>query len=1112
MYRRSLSARSPQSPRTPAAATRRKLRHSHSDLARSLATLDVSENDRRRAEEDFLAQREATLSHKRRAEQAASRASPTLDMSDDERERAEAEFLAERERVLNDRKRFEELAASRSPSSQSPVSISPRASTTASPSGSGGARSQPSDENDRRSDPATQEDIRAVEEPLLPHGSPPASRDDNLTTSEEVSCEQVLLVYYEHFEPSFATQEKVQKIVQTFRARSENLGEAELFREKMFSAISAQRDVHPLEFFKAHQEASPHKQGRDLDNTPEQTPPAQQQKAKRGFRGRLGLSSKKEDRARKPTQRQAAVSLAVDADRASPFSPRKSLSRTPPSSPPTGDQRSDTSPLVPVIFNSRPLDAGIKPSRVDYPMRSDTIDKAAAAAVRIQAACRGRQVRAEIETTASAPGADSSAVDVGDHHESSSFSEFSASQASDDVALLMEFYREVEPAFATQEKVERIIERFRDRKTSPTKNWRGLMYEAITKQRGIDPRAWVVDAIPLGDAKSTKEPGSTATVSPSERSPASSSVHAWTEQRSTVLLDLASIKLACAQSRLRWARVFQLMLPLYDASPGCMSPLAVTVANALSMAVVVKAAQSLSDECSREIRSLREMKQIDSGARGASSKRQQHYDDVEAAKVMRQVRDEVAVLAKEMSARYQKIKNVSLQEIYESLGRPGDARRRLQPLCGAAVESCAMVAQMRLEKRFNWGLNDGDCVALMEDLLVRVDRSKEESETVQLSRREAAMMGTRRAASMGKGLYEMQRDAAVRCHPGCLSNWVGAVSTGERVRVVKVVSDNSGMLFAKVDEDGLLGWIALGARPCDDEKPVMKRVPQSQLGLATPPSRTNSADESPSVQPREAVKKQEYRETQKKSSKNSSQRVAPRDSRRVDASSSKADARQSTLPVPNSESPAASSQPRSDAGVERWARESTQAERLASLRHELGRDAASSPRTRSLEDKLHALEAQLGNLTSDLQLDSDVGRRHNRDKMRASWSPNATNGSRHTPVADASGKQLRQEVQAVSPDGINGMRCIQESWDTQDVGDWLVSVGLGEYAPAFSGNSMDGEAMLELERWRRRAYHGAQGSNEGSLFADCLRKLGLAKTGHILKLCRYLAESACDAT
>ena len=774
----------------------------------------------------------------------------------------------------------------------------------------------------------------------------------------------MLLVYYAHFEPSFATQEKVQKIVQTFRARSEKLGEAELFREKMFGAIAAQRDVHPLEFFQAHQESSPHKHGRDQDNAPEKTPPAQKQKAKRGLRGRLGLSSKKEDRARKPTQQKAALSLAVDADRASPFSPRKSLSRTPPSSPPTTDQRSDTSPLVPVSFNSRPPDAGIKPSRVDYPTGGDTIDKAAAAAVRIQAACRGHQVRAEIEKTAAAPSADFASVDVGDHHGSSSFSESSASQESDDVALLMAFYREVEPAFATQEKVERIIERFRNQKTAPGENWRGLMYKAITKQRGIDPRARVVASTPLGDAKFAMEPAFTTTTSPSERSPASSSVHAWTEQGSTVLLDLASIKLACAQSRLCWVRVLQSMLPLYGTLPGSMSPLAVPVANALSMAVVVKAARSLSDECSREILSLREMKRIDSSARGASSKRQQHYDDVEAAKVMRQVRAEVAVLAKEMSARHQQIKSVCLQQIYESLGRPGDARRRLQPLCGAAVESCATVAQMRLEKRFNWGLNDGDCVALMEDLLVAVDRSKEESESAQLSRREGAMMGARRAASMGKGMYEMQRDAAVRCHPGCLSNWVGAVSTGERVRVVKLVSDNSGMLFAKVDEDGLLGWIALGARPGDDDKPVMKRVPQSQLGLATPPSRASSADESPSGPPREDAKKQESRETQKKSSKNSNQRVASRESQRVDASSSKA---QSTLLVPKSESPAASSQPCDDARGERWARESTQAERLATLRHELGRDAASSPRTRSLEDKLHALEAQLGTLTSDLQ-------------------------------------------------------------------------------------------------------------------------------------------------
>jgi hypothetical protein len=534
----------------------------------------------------------------------------------------------------------------------------------------------------------------------------------------------------------------------------------------------------------------------------------------------------------------------------------------------------------------------------------------------------------------------------------------------------------------------------------------------------------------------------------------------------------------------------------------------------LSVAVVARAAQSLSNECRREILSLREMKRIDSSARGSSSKRQQYYDDIEAAKVMRQVRTEVGSLTKELNASHQQIKNVSLQQIFESLGRPGDVRRRLQSQCAAAVDSSALVAQMRLEKRFNWALNDGDCVALMEDLLVRVERIKEESESVQLGRRESAMMGTRKAASMGKGMYEIQRDAAVRGHPGCLSKWVGAVATGERVRVVKVVSDNSGMLFAKVDEDGLLGWIALGARPGDDDKPLMKRVPQSQAGpvLGTPPSRaSSSADESPSGQAREAAKKRDSRELQKRpSSKLSRQSVGSGENRGSDTSSGTANVRQSTPPVPKSESPAASSQPGDDAGSDRWARESTQAQRLATLRHELGRDAMSSPGTRSLEDKLHALEAQLGTLTSDLQSDSGgVDRRHNRDKMRASWSPTATTGSPHKARDGVDATQMHQQVQAASPGaGANGVRCIEESWDTQDVVDWLVSVGLGEYAPAFSTNSMDGEAMVELERWRRRAYDGAQGGNEGSLFADCLRGLGVAKTGHILKLCRYLAESA----
>jgi hypothetical protein len=682
------------------------------------------------------------------------------------------------------------------------------------------------------------------------------------------------------------------------------------------------------------------------------------------------------------------------------------------------------------------------------------------------------------------------------------------------VALLMEFYRKVEPGFANQQKVERIIERFRSRQTAPGESWRDLMYEAITKQRGIDPRdAAGVASIPLDDTSASEESASTTAASPGARSPALSGVRAWTEQRSAVLLDLKSVTLACAQSRLCWARVLQSMALLHAAFPGRLSPIGVRVANALSIAVVARAAQTLSNECRREILSLREIKRIDGSARGSSSKRQQHYDDIEAAKVMQQVRTEVGVLTKEMNASHQQIKKVSLQQIFESLGRSGDVRRRLQSQCAAAVDSSALVAQLQLEKRFNWALNDGDCVALMEDLLLRVEQMKEESESVQLGRCESAMMGARRAASMGKGMYEIQRDAAVRRHPGCLSDWVGAVATGERVRVVKVVSDNSGMLFAKVDEDGLMGWIALGARPSDDDKPVMKRVPQSPAGpvLGTPPSRaSSSADDSPSGQPRKAAKTRESREPQKRpSNKLPRQSVGSAGKRRDDATSGPASVRRSTPAVPKSDSPAASPQPGGDAGSDRWARESTQAQRLATLRHELGRDAISSPGTRSLEDKLHALEAQLGNLTLNLQSDGGgVERLRSREKMRASWSPNATTGSAQARAADDA-TQARQQVQAASPaDGAIGVRCIEENWDTQDVADWLESVGLSEYAPAFSTNSMDGEAMVELERWRRRAYDGAQGGNEGSLFADCLRGLGVAKTGHILKLCRYLAESA----
>ena len=49
-------------------------------------------------------------------------------------------------------------------------------------------------------------------------------------------------------------------------------------------------------------------------------------------------------------------------------------------------------------------------------------------------------------------------------------------------------------------------------------------------------------------------------------------------------------------------------------------------------------------------------------------------------------------------------------------------------------------------------------------------------------------------------------------------------------------------------------------------------------------------------------------------------------------------------------------------------------------------------------------------------------------------------------------------------------------------------------------------ALVELERWRRRAYDGPPGGTAGSLFAECLRGLGVQQPGHVLRLCRYLED------
>ena len=1107
------------------AAARKQLRRSQSDLARQAAASsspspspvlspspildDVTDEQRRKAEEEFLSQRADVLERKRRAEAQAAknRASPTPDTSDDERQRAEAEFLAERDKMLQKRKRAEAVAVSQDPTSPAGASamrasISPRESAMGS---SLLAMTSPT---------VTDEEIamiQAEEELLVP--SPvhpgPSERATPSGVSEEVSCEDVLLVYYAHFEPAFATREKVEKIVKTFRARSERLGEPGQFREKMFSAIAAQRDVHPLEFWRSQQQQQPPQLPQEPQPPPQQRqplqqrppeqqepeepgpPPIKQPKKKQGFKQKLGFESKRpSDRAsRPPTQ------LSPEAENA--FSPRKSLSRTPPSSPPTATADEFSPPPPPPPKNDeRPRAVLVSSPQVDPPSREFLVADCASL---IQAVYRGHQVRAEIERIAGSGAGEGAgliptqaegpvgspmsfesaldspprldqigpggAPDLGSPS-SDGISVLSADDSSprdeiDDVAVLMEFYNRIEPTFANEVKITRIVERFRSRSMVAGEHWRDAMYDAIAKQRGNDPRDGIGSENPLsGQTISLSNAGSLAMVGIGSDGAASvvsaasagepARPVAWQAEPPAVTLQLSSVMLACAHARLHWARIMQSRIPSRQLKPN----LRIAVANALSGAVAAHVAQRLTEKSRREILSLSELKRVDSAR--SNAKRQQ-YDDEEAVKVMRQVRQEVSILAKELGASRQQMQHMDVQRIFEELG-PG-AKRRLQPICTGAVEASCLIAQLQLEQQFRWGLNDGDSVALMEDLLVLVDDAKTEREVSLLSKREGAMMGARRAASLKAGIYELLRETAVRSHPGCLTKYVGTVAPGERVRVAKAVCDKSGFLFAKVDEEGLHGWVALGPRPAEDEQPLMKLLTRAEVLAAAAAA---AAAEHPLPPVASSISS---------AAENLDSKTAKRD-RSAPA----------TPPTPT---------PTSPRGTREWrARESTQAERFAQLRQELGRDSVSSPVTRGLEDKLQALEQQLGSLSTS------GGPEHRENIVRASWSPNATTGG-----IEAGGPRHERQKRTIAGSGY-----LEQVWGVDEVVDWLVQAGLGEYGRSFSENSMDGEAMFELERWRRRAYEERGSGNEGSLFAECLRGLGMTKTGHVLKLCRYLED------
>ena len=862
---------------------------------------NVSEEERQRAEEDFLAARQAALDQRRRAEAEARHASPAPEeASETEREQAEAEFLAERDKAMQARRRAEQ-----------------EASDAAAP------------EADLEVTEMDSEDLLPPSQSARPH---PA--DDG------ASCEEVLLAYYAHFEPSFATEEKVERIVTTFRSRGEKLGEGDgEYREKMFNAIAAQRDVHPLDFWKEQQQKR--RQGeQEQEPEPEQTKPQKKQRLKPKPKAQQ-RQQKKQPFHKRLLSRGSPAAHARQSPTLSPaaeaaFSPRKSLTRTPPNSPPTDEQQPEPEP---------------EPKAGRH---------AELSAIRIQAAFRGHHVRTLVERIADAS----------------------------------------------------------DEAQSPT-------------------------ASPVSDAS----------VSP-VKAPSPARRTAWGAERKrddavVVRLQADSVALAAAEARLHWARISKRCLACVPLQRH-RAALAIAVANELSAAVVTAAAQRLRASAQQSISSLEERKRSDSGGKGArrGSKRHTKYVDEEAVKVMRQVRAEVQVLLRELGSSLQKTEAVPVQTLLEAF-TPA-AKRQAQSLCAAAIEASCRLELLKLQNRFGWGLSDGDCVALMEDLLVKVEGAKATADAAQRSRKEAGMRDEKRAARWSAGLYEVRCAAAVRSHPRRFAGWLGDVAAGDWVRIRSVTSDSSGCLHAKIEDEDRHGWIALGRA---DKSPV--------LALTSPPKPAATARGSP------------------RSAKRRGKR-SPRDSG-PDSPSSPSD-RSERLSDPRS----------------------TQSERFAAVResrevrgHASPLSRESSPVTRGLEDKLQALEAELGQMHAP-----------DRPAIPTRQGPRAApdRGSRNPPQVRSSWSvgtgDSRKAGRAVG----SPRAAIEESWGVERVVDWLVEKGLKEYARAFADQDIDGVALVELERWRRRAYDGPPGGNEGSLFAECLRGLGVQKTGHVLRLCRYLED------
>ena len=90
-------------------------------------------------------------------------------------------------------------------------------------------------------------------------------------------------------------------------------------------------------------------------------------------------------------------------------------------------------------------------------------------------------------------------------------------EAADDVALLLRFYTDVQPEYATRAKVEKIIWAFQRKAGKTGADWREWMYTDMTKKRGIDPREYV--AAQSGGAAGGHGVGLSAAVGPGAACP-----------------------------------------------------------------------------------------------------------------------------------------------------------------------------------------------------------------------------------------------------------------------------------------------------------------------------------------------------------------------------------------------------------------------------------------------------------------------------------------------------------------------------------------------------------------------------------------------------------------